>query len=213
MNKKVIGIVVAVVVILIAAIWFVLSKKSSVSPSAQAPAQSEQAVAEQPASPASNIISSIKDAMGLGKQMKCTYTSNKGSASFEATTYVEGTKYKSVLAVGGKNMNSLFDGTNVYMWEDGKTTGTKIAMSCMADLKSSLPKEQQDSVNAPVKDPADNFNSATDTKCVPSSEADMSVPASVTFTDQCDMMKKSIEMMKNIKLPANVPGVPSGIQQ
>jgi hypothetical protein len=211
MNKKTIGIIAVVVVVLLAIVWFAVGKKSNVAPSSQAPVQSEQATSQEAAKPADKIINSIKDAIGLGTQMKCTYTSKNGDSSFESTVYVKGSQYKSVMAIGGKNMNAIFDGTTIYSWIDGQTTGTKFTMACMTDLKSSLPQEQKDSVNAPVKDPADSFNNAVDTKCVPSSEADFTVPTNVTFTDQCDMMKKSIEMMKNVKLPANMPKLPANV--
>ena len=222
MNKKTIGIVVAVVVVLLAIAWFALGRKSSTPQNVETAVQTQPAAPGQPASPASSIVSSIKDAMGLGKQMKCTYTANKTNTTFNATVYVEGTKYKSYVTVGGKNMNALFDGTALYTWEDGNTTGSEMTADCLAKLKAAAPQNPSGQAPAqpPVQDPADSFNSATNVQCAPSTDGDLTVPAGVTFSDQCAMMTKALEYMNSAKklpagagTPANVPAIPGGIQQ
>lgn len=157
------------------------------------------------------VISSIKDAIGLGSKIQCTTTSNDGTTS---VAFVEGKKFKSTSQISGKKQNVIFDGETSYMWTDGEATGLKMAMTCLADLKSSLPQEQQNLVNDSIPKVEDKINSDTSTTCTPVAEIDFTVPSNVVFADQCEVMKKTMDSMKNIKLPqgakvpANLPKLP-----
>lgn len=159
----------------------------------------------------SSTISSIKDAMGLGKKMKCEYVLADGKDSVKAISYVEGKNFKSTVTVGSMISNTVFDGETMYSWSDGQGTGMKMKMSCMEKLGESMPQDQKNGNGAPIEAPEDHFKNATDVDCVLASDnVDFSVPAGITFTDQCEMMEKSMEMMKNIKLPGNLPqGAPN----
>ncbi len=175
-----------------------------------APASNEQPAAqsEQNNNP---VISSLKDAMDFGKQMKCTYDTTVNGSTVEMTANVEGKKFRSITDMNGKNVNSLFDGTTMYTWTDGQTTGMQITMACISDLKASLPQGQS---SAPaVQSPEDQFKSATNVSCVPAEDADFSVPTTVTFTDECAMLKNSAGMMKNLPQGATpngtVPNIPN----
>jgi hypothetical protein len=158
----------------------------------------------------SSIVGSIKDAMGLNKQMKCTYSVKTGDSALSSAAYVDGQKYKGETIIAGKKMNSLFDGDAMYTWADGSTTGMKIPMACINDLKNSAPQGQSGASGA--QSPEDKFKNATDVSCVPATDIDFSVPTAVTFTDQCAMMKKASEMMKNLPkgaVPGGVPNIPN----
>jgi hypothetical protein len=179
--------------------------------------QPSAAPAEQKAAPSeqkdNSIVSSIKDAMGSGKQMKCTYSTTVNGSSVESIAYVDGNKLKSSETVAGKNTNMLFDGNTTYTWMDGQTKGSKMTISCINDLKASAPKGQQ--INPGAQSPEDQINNATDVSCVAATGTDFSVPASITFTDNCEALKKSMEAAKDIKanlpanLPANMPNIPN----
>ena len=175
------------------------------------PAATDQNTVQNPAQQSGSVISSIKDAMGLGTKMKCEYSMGTGADAVKSTAYVEGKKFKSVGTFNGMVSNTIFDGETMYNWQEGQTTGFKMTMTCVNNLKASLPQNNP-SAPAGVKSPEDQFKDATSTSCSPSSESvDFSAPSNVTFTDQCELMNKSLEMMKNAKLPAgvNMPNVPA----
>jgi len=151
-----------------------------------------------------NVISSIKDAMGLGKKMKCTYSVGTGDSKFESTAFIDGKKYKSSSMIAGKLAYAYFDGEVMYSWMEDTKTGTKMTMACINDLKTSLPENQPANIPSVAKSPEEQFDNAVNANCVPAETADFSVPTDVTFTDQCEMMKKTLDSMKNIKLPGNV---------
>jgi hypothetical protein len=212
MKKTTIAVAVIVVVIVAAGLFLLSRKSSQQAPAGQAGQMQTQTQNQQ--SPAGSAINSIKDAMGLGTQMKCTYSTTASDGStFQSVAYVEGQKYKSTATVAGKTMDTLFDGENMYIWTDGQTTGMKMAISCINDLKASLPQNQQNNPAAGVQSPEDQFKNATNTSCSPASGTDFSVPAGVTFTDECGALENSLNSVKNIqnKLPANMPNLPTGV--
>ena len=179
------------------------------------PAATDQNTVQNPAQQSGSVISSIKDAMGLGTKMKCEYSMGTGADAVKSTAYVEGKKFKSVGTFNGMVSNTIFDGETMYNWQEGQTTGFKMTMTCINNLKSSMPQNNP-AAPAGVKSPEDQFKDATSTSCSPSSESvDFSAPSNVTFNDQCEMMNKSLEMMKNIKIPsganvpANIPNMPN----
>ncbi|MDQ1283684.1 MAG: hypothetical protein QG620_32 [Patescibacteria group bacterium] len=155
------------------------------------------------------MISSIKDAMGLGTAMKCTYTDTFDGKTYVSEAYVKGDNYKSANEVDGKKMNSLFDGKVIYSWTEGEKKGTKMEAKCFEDMPKPEEKADSDSA-APIeeKSPEDEFENAMDVKCEPAGGVDFNPPTDVVFEDQCEMMKN---LMKNI--PANVPGMPENIPQ
>lgn len=181
-----------------------------------APASNAQPAAkpDQSAQNSNSAFSSLKDAMGSGQQLKCTYTTTVNGADVPMTAFIQGKNYRSTIVAAGKTTNLLFDGDTMHTWVDGMTTGMQIKMACINDFKAAAPQGQP-GVPA-IPSPEDRINSATNVSCVPSTDADFTVPATVTFTDQCAMLKKSAEMMKNLpkgtvpgNIPANVPNIPN----
>lgn len=157
-----------------------------------------------------SVVSSIKDAMGLGKKMKCSYSMGNGESKFESTVFIDGKRYKSSTMVDGKLTYAYFDQDTMYSWMDGQKTGTKMTMSCLDDLKNSLSADLQESMASQIENPEDKFDNANNATCVSADDADFSLPADVVFSDQCAMMKQVTEQMKNIKIPSmpNLPNIP-----
>ena len=151
-------------------------------------------------------ISSIKDAMGLGKAMKCAYKfEGEDGGSLESVVYIDGKKYKAESTVMGKKQNVIFDETAMYSWAEGEKTGMKMTIACMEEMNKNLPEGDDASVPE-TKTDEDFFDDATDVSCEPYSGADFSIPKSITFTDQCEMLKG---IMKD--LPAGID-MPVGIE-
>jgi len=169
------------------------------------------------------VVSSIKDAMGLGQKMECTYEMGTGQEKVISKVWTEGKKYHGETTIDGKKNYSLFDGSDLmYNWSEGSTTGTKISISCMKEISDSFPKpESAAAENNPAspEDLGDNaFNDAPEANCEPVAAIDFSIPSNVTFTDQCaqlrtqmESIKKMQEGFKNIKIPegANIPEIPT----
>lgn len=162
------------------------------------------------------IVASIKDAMGLGKKMQCTYTSKteKGE-SFQSTVIVDGATFKTVSNVGDMTVYGLFDGKDQYTWTSQSKEGYKMSKVCMEELQSLAPSQESEDISRPkIDDLEKQFDVAQNVNCIPATSADFGLPKEVAFTDQCVMMKQSLEMMKQFqgKLPTGVtiPGIPSG---
>lgn len=151
------------------------------------------------------IINSIKDAMNLGKTMKCTYSMKAGGGNdFVSVAYIQGKKYKATNEMAGRRTISLFDEKTIYTWVEGEKTGTKMEMSCMEELSKSTPeKEEKTGVEAPLDSKVSDeeaFKNAMDVKCEDASNVDFSVPSDVIFTDQCEMMKGMMDKINSTKV-------------
>ncbi len=160
------------------------------------------------------VISSIKDAMGLGKKMKCTYTVKTEEGTDTYITYVDGEKYKSESEFDGKMQLSVFDGEIIYSWNNKDKDGTKMSMKCLEDLNK--PSENNNSdIPESIETPEESFDDATDVKCEDISSVDFTIPSDVVFKDQCEEMRKLIESLSNFKnqLPEQMPAgiLPEGL--
>ena len=163
----------------------------------------------------SGIINSIKDAMGMGKTMRCEYKiKDANGEESSVVTFVDGKKYKTDMKIAGQNQHMIFDEEAMYSWTEGQKQGMKMTMACSEELAKNVSENNNDSA-APTPDPTGEktFDNALDVKCEEAARADFSIPADVEFQDQCEMMKN---MMKNIPaniptdIPANIPKMPAG---
>ncbi|MGB4833976.1 MAG: hypothetical protein WBP40_03020 [Candidatus Moraniibacteriota bacterium] len=165
------------------------------------------------------MVSSLKEAMGLGQKMQCTYAMSKGDDQVVSTVFIEGSKVKSTTTVGDMTMYSLMDGENQYSWTSASKTGMRMSKACLEKLQTSvkdLPKPAGAPTPAEPQDMEKAFDMAKNVKCEPASGADFTIPKDVTFTDQCAMLEQSTKLMQEMKdkLPAGMmlPSAPAPVQ-
>lgn len=177
----------------------------------------DQAAKEMLPAPAEGqgVISSIKEAMGLGQKMQCTYTMNEGGKAFESKVVVDGDKYASTTMIDNMTVYGVFDGENQYSWTSAAKTGTKMSKSCMEKMTAAV-KDMSKPAESPTsvtEDMEKVFETAKNVKCEGVTNADFALPKDVTFTDSCALMEQSMEMMKEMKdkLPAGMtmPSMPA----
>ncbi len=156
--------------------------------------QNQSTVQNQEQEKEGGVISSIKDAMGLGEKMKCTYRYTIANQTDESVVYIEGKKYKSSYDMGGQKSNNFFDGETSYTWNEGAKTGTKISMGCLKEIGDKYKNEEQNQNQNQLKSGEEAFKNAVDTKCEPTNE-DISLPGGITFTDQCEQMKTQMQAL------------------
>lgn len=160
------------------------------------------------------LVDSYRALLGNGKQLSCVFSTDRlDGTSLETKTFLDGEKrYKSMVSdpkLG--TITTLFDGNAVYSWTEGAKTGMKMDISCLDDVKKTAGK------NAPNDTYASNddmLDTAPDISCAESSEAtDFSVPSTISFTDQCAMMRDAQKMMESVKNASpdsavNIPVIP-----
>lgn len=158
------------------------------------------------------MVSSIKDAMGLGVAMKCTYAMEQDGKSFESTVSVEGEKFRSESVIAGVTSYALSDGTNQYMWTNSSKQGFKMSKACLEDIAKKAPASDGKTEAPTMKDAKAALDMAKNVSCAPATGIDFSVPTDIIFTDQCAMMQDSMKMMEQMKdkMPAgmNIPNMP-----
>jgi hypothetical protein len=145
------------------------------------------------------VAGSLKEMVGMGKQMVCVMNEN----GVETKTYIEGKKYKSTTDSKEMTMNSIFDGEAFYSWNTKTKAGTKMTMACMEEIGKNMPKAAGDgsdfaSTDKLIEDEAKNNN------CQEAKEkVDFTLPADIDFVDQCLMMQNITKNMPKGELPAN----------
>lgn len=211
---KLIGGIVAVV--LVVGAFFVWQGKQAVAPGDQLSSNKEELPTDSDNRVVSigekgkQTITSIRDAMSLGVQIKCSYVHDVNGQSVQSQVIVSGKQFMSTSTVM-KDVTAyeLFDGERLYSWTSGSKKGMKMDQTCLDSVKN-IPSEA-----APLdtQDSLADFNSAKNVQCEPV-ELDppiaMSIPKDVSFTDQCAMMQESLKMMEQMKdkLPAGM-GIPT----
>lgn len=178
--KAVIFIVVLLVLILGGGVWFFTSdKQAEVSVVEKQGGRGEEKQA------GSSVVSSIKDAMGLGETMRCTYA---GTDAATSTVLVSGQKFRATTMVSGMTSEVLFDGETQYMWSSQSPQGVKMSKTCLESLKQSFP--QENAATDQKYDYEKDFNTASGVSCEKVSGVEFAAPTAVTFVDQCAMMEQ-----------------------
>lgn len=209
MGKIIAGGVVVLVAVVGLFLW--QQNKGSETSTGDTLTQMTEAVEEK----SEGVVASIKDAMSLGKKMQCTYAMGMGDQSVQSTVIVDGERYQSTTVMANMTTYALFDGETQYTWTSGSKTGTKMTKACMEEMTAAvkdMPASNQEVSLPKPDDMKAAFDMAKNVSCTPASGEPLVLPADVTFTDQCEMMKQSMDMMKKMqdKMPQGmtVPGMP-----
>ncbi len=154
------------------------------------------------------MVSSIKDAMGLGTAMQCTYAMEQDGKSFESVVKIEGEKFRSESVIAGVTTYALSDGKDQYMWTSSSKQGFKMNKACLDDLKKMFPATSDSKTSSlpKMEDAEAALDMAKNVQCNPIESVDLTVPKDITFTDQCAMMKDSMKAMEQMKdkMPAGI---------
>lgn len=195
---KALFIVIVLLLVLGGGAWFFVSDKQEggVTPG-------EQAIKTGEKQAGTALVSSIKDAMGLGQTMRCTYAIT-GADAATSTVYVSGQKFKATTKAGSMTSEALFDGETQYVWTSTSPQGMKMSKTCMEDLKKSFPQsgDTSTSVGVSPQDYQETFGMAQNVNCEKVDGVDLSVPTTITFVDQCAMM----DQLKGLIPSGTYPG-------
>ena len=151
-----------------------------------------------------SLLGNALEAFKSGEKMKCSVRAADGS---ETSFSSEGKKFKSVAMVNGSGYATIFDGTTYYSWDDKTKQGVKFTEACMKDFTETFaknaPKDSPVQSN-PADTPENVLKDTANTSCESVAMIDFSVPSDINFLDQCETMKQTQELLKNIK-GAGVP--------
>ncbi len=149
---------------------------------------------------AEKIGSSLKDAFGLGKSMKCTYTAPGGAVTTifvkDKKVRIEGAQFSTATDMGGGMIN---DGEWIYIWNNTEKEGMKYQISAL----KTIAENQENGEEFTLKDWADFGKWVTenekryDMKCDGTVLADSQFvpPSDIKFQDLTEMFLQ-IEKMK-----------------
>lgn len=203
---KLFGLVGIVVVLGVGMYWYTSQAPTNKTALESGEAAIEKAKDAKDMMEGKGMVSSIKDAMGLGTSMSCTYAMEHDGKTFESTVNVEGEKFRSESKIGDMTTYALSDGSDQYMWTSGSKQGFKMSKACLEEMKKMAPQNTDEKKTPSMEDAKAALDAAKNVSCKPASDVDFSIPTDITFTDQCAMMKDSMKMMEQYKskMPAGM---------
>ncbi len=176
MDKKLIYVIVAIIVLGIGG-FFVLGNKSSKPPST--PTQT----AVQPSTTPTNQ-QSLKDLLTGGGAKKCTFEYKE--ANSKGSVYIANSKMRGDFQAptNGQTINShmIVDGTNAYIWMDNQTQGFKMSWDSVANQPTQSRDQNSIDINKKVNYKCDSWS-------VDNSQ--FSLPKGIEFKDLSAMMPKA----------------------
>lgn len=146
----------------------------------------------------------LQEAMNTGKKMKCNYSFvDEDDGEISSKAWIWGDKNKVISTVTGRQEIVVFDGNTFYNWNEGELKGAKMNKDCV----DSLPKEGADeNGNDADKETFGEFETSeqiiarANGNCKETDEEiDFTVPSNVEFMDTCDLLKKQMELLKNLE--------------
>lgn len=120
------------------------------------------------------------------------------SEQIEAHVFFDGEKYRSIVNASSGRNYSIFDGENYYAWSEATKKGLKMSKACLGEIGDEEAETDSDNdLDFDSYQSAESlFNKKSKVSCVEANQVDFDIPEDVEFFDQCEMLKKQIELIK-----------------
>jgi len=143
---------------------------------------------------------SLKDLLGLGKSLKCSWSVTDEGTTVEGIVYVSGQKTKTETRVKNQEMDTttyfLTDNNTAYSWSQGQTQGYKFNLE---DIDQDSEDQKDDELEN--DDYAEVWSEQYEYKCQPW-QPDASVfelPADINFIDMGEQTKQIQQQAEEMK--------------
>lgn len=145
-----------------------------------------------------SITGSIKEIMGMGQSLKCSWSQSQDNQEIRGSVYISGNKFRQTVFMPIENetveVNSISDSEYIYTWGGfgGENQGTKFKIAEFSNITP--PPADEGSPSGSV-----NLEEKLDFKCSPwiVDQSLLVPPTNINFVDQSEIMKKATEQMKN----------------
>jgi predicted small lipoprotein YifL len=144
----------------------------------------------------------IAEALQRNERLKCTYKVSSDDEEMLTEVYMEGEKYRSKMTSGGEEINVIYDGKVHYNWTASTKKGMKMESSCLEELQTPDEPEQVEDVDLDIdqyKTTDEILQEEVEMSCDKTGPIDFSPPSDVDFMDQCEMLKKQMEMVEQMQ--------------
>lgn len=155
------------------------------------------------------VNQSLKDLMGSGKNLECSweFEDPEGKGRTTGLVYIAGNRSRSEVRVrvegegeelANMDLISINDGQMGYMWNEGQTTGSKYNIAEMEKLGEEMSQGQENITQNQTQNDWENiYNYQCKNWRV--DESKFSVPTNVEFTDMMAQMQQMQEQTENMK--------------
>lgn len=150
---------------------------------------------------------SLKELIAKNIPQKCEMTYSDGAVSTNVEMWIKGEQFKQITVMespelGLKKMGAVSDGEYIYSWDEDTRQGSKI-------LIEETQETNIDTENVQVSQNVD-WESRFDYKCSPAviSDADLTPPSDISFTDMNAEIQKAQEQLENMNLQDLMEDIP-----
>jgi len=155
------------------------------------------------------VNQSLKDLMGSGKNLECSweFEDPEGKGRTTGLVYIAGNRSRSEVRVrvegegeelANMDLISINDGEMGYMWNEGQTTGSKYNIAEMEKLGEEMSQGQENITQNQTQNDWENIYNY-ECKNWRVDESKFSVPTNVEFTDMMAQMQQMQEQTENMK--------------
>ena len=144
----------------------------------------------------------IQEALQRKERLKCTYRISDNEEEMLTEVYMEGEKYRSKMTDGKEEMISIFDGKVHYNWTTSTKKGMKMDSSCLEELQVPDDAEQVEDIDQEIdsyKTTDEILDQELEMSCDKTGTIDFAPPTDVEFIDQCEMLKKQMQMVEQMQ--------------
>ena len=153
----------------------------------------------------SSVKGNLKDLLGMGKNIKCTFSDEQDGVSLDIETYISGNKVRTTTTQKSPDnetfvYDTIMDDTWVYNW-DSMGNAYKMNLKEMEELAQKY-SENDESADTSTEMPAvEDIQKEFDYKCNPwvPDNSKFQVPSNINFIDQGEIMEETIQQTEEIK--------------
>lgn len=145
--------------------------------------------------PQEKISGSIRELIGMGTAMKCTWDMGEESSG---TSWIKGENVYSEVKTSQGQFNSITKDACVWTWQEGNTSGMKICYDTTEEIYEAPEVEGETPEEEPIETEVMTPPTDIEYNCEKTSISDsrFEPPTEVTFTSMDELMEGSLEELQ-----------------
>ncbi|NCU41980.1 MAG: hypothetical protein EOM19_04670 [Candidatus Moranbacteria bacterium] len=158
---------------------------------------SEENVSMSDLSQENEVRENWADAVARGEKLRCSYPEENSMGDF--VLFLDGEKYRVEYGSQEDPMVTLFDGKDLYSWNQKTKSGFFLRQDCMEKIKELGSSKETLSQNEYYESTQDVLDAYSDISCQSVSNIDVRVLDEISFTDQCSLIEMQMEQIGQIE--------------
>lgn len=150
------------------------------------------------------------EAVARGEKLRCSYAEEESMD--DLVLFLDGERYRVEYGSKEDPMVTLFDGENLYSWNQNTKSGFFLKRDCMEKIQEMGSSKEMLSQNEYYASTQDVIDAYSDISCQSVSNVDVRVLDEISFTDQCSFIEMQMEQIDQIESLQQQNTLPDGIE-